>query len=151
MTDSNVITWNECRKVTSRLLNENDDSELKRMIDTDKEIKYYTEIINGEYKVEYREECSCRRAEIEKIIRQDNERREKLKERVKKACKIFSVAAMVVFVGALLCLEYFAPELFSSSDGSGANFGGVLFLISVWRCGSQKRYWKKEKSTASLL
>ena len=54
MTDSNVITWNECRKVTSRLLNENDDSEFKRMIDTDKEIKYYTEIINGEYKVEYR-------------------------------------------------------------------------------------------------
>ena len=50
MTDSNVITWNECRKVTSRLLNENDDSEFKRMIDTDKEIKYYTEIINGEYR-----------------------------------------------------------------------------------------------------
>lgn len=135
MTDSNVITWNECRKVTSRLLNENDDSEFKRMIDTDKEIKYYTEIINGEYKVEYREECSCWCAEVRNIIRQDNERREKLRERVKKACKIFSVAAMVVFVGAFLCLVYFAPEIFISSDGSDANFGGVLifdFGLALW-------------------
>lgn len=135
MTDSNVITWNECRKVTSRLLNENDDSEFKRMIDTDKEIKYYTEIINGEYKVEYREECSCWCAEVRNIIRQDNERREKLRERMKKACKIFSVAAMVVFVGALLCLGCFDPEFFSSSDGSSANWGVVLifdFGLALW-------------------